>query len=76
MSLDQNNIEEENFLFGKNKELPFIVPQGYFDSFTATLINKVEALEELGEFAMLLSIDKKVAFSVPENYFSSVENGR
>lgn len=74
MSQDQNNIGEENFLFGKNKELPFVVPEGYFDLFTIKLINKIEALEELGEFATLSSIDKKVAFSIPENYFNSIEN--
>ena len=74
MSLDQNNIEEENFLFGKNKELPFIVPQGYFDSFAAILINRIEAMEELTEFEILKSLDKKTAFSVPENYFNSIDN--
>lgn len=75
MSLDQNNIEEENFLFGKNKELPFIVPQGYFDSFATILINRIEAMEELNEFETLKSLDKKTAFSVPENYFNAIENG-
>jgi hypothetical protein len=74
MSLDQNSIEEENFLFGKNKELPFVVPGGYFESFAAILINKIEALEELREFATLSNIDKKTVFSVPENYFNSIEN--
>jgi hypothetical protein len=75
MSVNYNNhSEEENFLFGKNKELPFIVPNGYFDSLTAIIINKIEALKELAEFETLSGIDKKTAFSVPENYFNSVEN--
>ncbi|MGZ4034230.1 MAG: hypothetical protein ACXVPU_16505 [Bacteroidia bacterium] len=69
-----NNSEEDNFLFGKNKELPFIVPQGYFDLFASQLINKIEALEELSEFETLASINKQTAFAVPENYFNGIEN--
>jgi hypothetical protein len=74
MSIDQNNREEENFLFGKNKELPFVVPKGYFYSLTAIIINKIEALEELGEFETLKSLDKKNVFTIPENYFGSAED--
>lgn len=69
-----NHSGEENFLFGKNKELPFVVPQDYFESLAARIIAKVEAANELNEFKTLSSIGKKPLFDVPEDYFNVSQN--
>lgn len=76
---DKNNInatgkEDENFLFGKNKELPFSLPTRYFDALSDKIKNKIEAEEELSSFALLSEMEKKSAFDVPAGYFSSLEN--
>ena len=70
------NIEkdDENFLFGKNREMPFAVPAQYFNSLEQRIINKIEAMEELNEFSILSAIDKQKEFIIPENYFSKAEN--
>ena len=75
--MDKNNnieMEDENFLFRKNKELPFITPSHYFDSLADRIINKVEAIEEVNEFGVLASLNKQPEFIVPENYFTKAEN--
>jgi hypothetical protein len=69
-----NNPENENFLFGKDKKLPFIVPDGYFDSFALLLIRKIEVMEEIREFSALSDIPKLQSYIVPENYFSASAN--
>ena len=73
---ENNNIEKdyENFLFGKNKEVPFIVPPHYFNSLEQRIINKIEAAEETSEFSILSNISKEKEFIIPENYFNDVEN--
>lgn len=48
---------------------PFSVPGNYFDSFSKKMMHKIELSEELKEFKLLSSIDKKLPFLVPENYF-------
>ena len=66
--------EDENFLFGKNREMPFDVPAQYFNSLEQRIINKMEAMEELNEFSILSAIDKQKEFIIPDNYFSKAEN--
>ena len=65
---------EENFLFGKDKKNPFVVPEGYFNSLTERIMKKAEIAHELEEFKNLASIDKKPLFDVPARYFSNSEN--
>lgn len=67
-------FEDENFLFGKNKELPFDAPVNYFDLLESRIINKIELAEEAKEFSVLANIEKVKTFEVPANYFSSLEN--
>lgn len=61
---DENNSLNEG---GKN---PFSLPEGYFDSFAHKMMRKIEIAEELKEFKLLSSIDKKLPFVTPGNYFS------
>lgn len=78
----RNNIQQE--LNELNSSLPsglnapvFNLPQGYFENFAASVlsrINKRSAREELAELSPLLAgIPKSSPFTVPENYFSSLE---
>lgn len=69
-----NDSEKEDFLFSKNKELPFTVPEGYFESFAVQLINKMDVMEELAEFSTLSAVPKQLLYTVPRNYFTSTEN--
>ncbi len=73
-NIDNQGLDEENFLFGKNKEIPFTTPPRYFDSLTDRIMNKIEVLEELSQFSMLADISKQTAFDVPANYFAEIEN--
>ncbi|MBA3706260.1 MAG: hypothetical protein H0W84_10300 [Bacteroidetes bacterium] len=69
-----NQPEEENFLFGKNKENPFDMPKGYFNSLPSRVMNKIEIVQELEQYRVLAAIDKQYYFSVPQNYFIKNEN--
>lgn len=64
-----NSNEENN---EPNKESnPFSLPGDYFNSFSKKMMLKIELVEELKEFALLSSIDKKLPFITPENYFET-----
>ncbi len=76
-----NQSEEENFLFGKDKKNPFVLPEGYFESLADKVINKIEVEEELKQYATLFAITspqtsarERGYFVVPENYFIKNEN--
>ncbi len=47
----------------------FKIPEGYFNLFSDKLFSKIELENELKEFKILASIEKKNAFSIPSNYF-------
>lgn len=49
------------------------MPEGYFGSFSKRMMHKIELAEELKEFKILSSLDKKLPFVAPENYFASAE---
>jgi hypothetical protein len=66
------NKNEENNL-NENEKNPFSLPEGYFDSFAQKMMRRIELAEELKEFPTLSSIDKKLPFVTPENYFVSNE---
>jgi hypothetical protein len=74
MKNNYDNFQEENFLFGKDKKLPFVLPEGYFDSFSSRLINKIEAEQELADYKMLASLKKPLLLSVPKDYFNSLSD--
>jgi hypothetical protein len=63
---------EENSKNKKN-ENPFSLPGGYFGSFSKKMMHKIELAEELKEFKMLSSIEKKLPFATPDNYFADAE---
>lgn len=71
---DEHNINENPGLPEKKKpgEEGFGLPEGYFDSFTSRLFNRMDADNELAEFKLLSSVPKQNAFAVPENYFEAV----
>lgn len=50
---------------------PFSMPDDYFNAFSKKMMFKIELAEELKEFKILSSIDKKSPFSTPLNYFES-----
>jgi hypothetical protein len=60
----------------------FSVPQGYFDGFAASVLQKLKGeipgsvSEELGSiYSLLAGISKKMPFTVPENYFTTNTEG-
>ena len=62
-----NNIEDWN----EGQENEFDIPKGYFESLPGKLFSKIELIEELKEFPLLVSLEKKNPFLVPENYFET-----
>lgn len=65
------NEKNNNKKPGENN--PFSLPDGYFNSFSKKMMLKIELAEELKEFKTLSSIEKKLPFVTPENYFASSE---
>lgn len=61
---NSNNNKHEN---------PFSLPEGYFGSFGKKMMHKIELAEELKEFKVLSSIEKKLPFATPDHYFASSE---
>lgn len=49
----------------------FEAPEGYFDSFSKRLMQKIEQEEELKEYPELAAIEKTNAFGVPDAYFET-----
>ncbi len=68
MSKNEENNNPDN-----KENNPFSLPEGYFGSFGKKMMLKIELAEELKEFKILSSIDKKLPFTTPDNYFASVE---
>lgn len=48
---------------------PFSLPGDYFSSFSKKMLHRIELADEIKEFEILSSIDKRVPFVTPENYF-------
>jgi len=80
-----NNQEEDNsYLQGLSKSMPYSVPVHYFESLSQIVWNKIQLEEETAALAPLLnSIGKQMPNAVPDNYFntitfkaSSAEKGR
>ncbi len=67
------STNEENSNNKKNENNPFSLPEGYFGSFGKKMMLKIELAEELKEFKVLSSLDKKLPFATPDNYFASSE---
>jgi hypothetical protein len=78
----RNNIQAE--LNELNSSLPsglhepvFNLPNGYFENFAALMLAKIKTgsvQDELSELSPLLAgISKKTPFTIPENYFSSLQ---
>lgn len=63
---------KENSNNKQNENNPFSLPEGYFGSFGKKMMLKIELAEELKEFKILSSIDKKLPFATPDNYFSTL----
>src|SRR5689334_9713028 len=76
-----NNIQDE--LRDLNSELPasngtpFSVPEGYFEGFAASVMNRIHnpalsAAAEIAELSPLLSaISRTMPYQLPEGYFQS-----
>lgn len=57
-----------------NSSNAFGLPLDYFASFEQKLNQKLEAENELEEFPLLSSVDKKTPFTLPQHYFKSLQN--
>lgn len=58
----------------KQSKVPFTTPEGYFNSLNQTIVSKIEEAEkqnELNQFPNLLSANKEMPYSIPEQYFTS-----
>src|SRR5688572_2831070 len=64
---------EENSNKNNKENNPFGLPEGYFGSFGKKMMHKIELAEELKEFKILSSIEKKLPFVTPDNYFARSE---
>jgi len=73
MENNYNNFQEENFLSGKDKKNSFVLPEGYFNSLSTRVLNRIEHEKELREFK-ILTANRQLKFAVPQNYFSSLTN--
>lgn len=62
---ENNNFNEYPNNFG--------LPGDYFQKSAASILNKIEWMEEHKEFKRLLEIKKETGFVVPENYFDNSE---
>jgi hypothetical protein len=65
-------MNEEQHNLGDKKNSGFGMPDGYFDSFDARLMKKIELQEELSEFPTLSSIKKENPFFVDASYFEDL----
>ncbi len=74
MENNNDTFSEEKFLSGNDKKNSFVVPEGYFNSFSTRLLNRIEYEEELAPFKILTSTNRQLKFIVPRNYFSSLTN--
>ncbi|MGZ3885286.1 MAG: hypothetical protein ACXVPQ_03270 [Bacteroidia bacterium] len=68
-----NENDQNNELNDKGKN-PFSLPGDYFGSFSKKMLYKIELADEIKEFKMLSSIDKRLPFVTPENYFAQAAN--
>lgn len=75
MNKNENNFnDDQNSPFDENGEKGFEMPLHYFDSFESKLRQKLEIENELQEFSILNSIKKTNTFTVPIEYFNSIED--
>ncbi|MGZ3863219.1 MAG: hypothetical protein ACXVPN_12430 [Bacteroidia bacterium] len=51
------------------KAVNFTVPANYFETLTASILNKIEVVEEVKAYTTLASVDKQNSYAVPEKYF-------
>lgn len=65
-------MNEEQHNLGDKKNSGFGMPDGYFESFDARLMKKIEMQEELSEFPTLSSIKKENPFFVDASYFEDL----
>jgi len=47
----------------------FVVPANYFETLTASILNKIEIAEEIKGYVTLASVEKQNVFAVPGKYF-------
>jgi hypothetical protein len=71
---DDNLPEDPDFSFNQGEKRPFGLPSDYFSSFEEKLKSRLGAENELSDFPLLSSIQKRQAFEVPANYFSEAQN--
>ena len=73
MDNNYDNFQEKHFLSQWDKKNSFVLPKGYFDSLSASILNKIEHEQELAAFKVL-GQNKQSKFTVPQNYFNNLAN--
>jgi hypothetical protein len=71
MNEEERNNDNCNF---SDKEDSFSLPENYFDSFTSKLFKKIAEDEELKDYTLLTSLQKKNPFTIPIGYFELKED--
>jgi len=71
--MNEEDINKDNLDFS-DKEDDFSLPKNYFDSFSSRLFKKIAEGEELKDYPLLVSLQKKNLFTVPADYFNLKED--
>lgn len=74
MENDYDNYPEENFLSNIERKNSFDYPEGYFETLSLRLLNRIEFENELEEYKTLATMNRQLKFSIPENYFNNLAN--
>ncbi len=65
--------EENTFIQGLPKGMPYKVPTDYFESVGKNILNSIQIDDETEEIAPLLnSLGKEMPYAIPENYFDTI----
>jgi len=71
--MNNDELNKDNFNLS-DKEDNFSLPENYFDSFSARLLKKMTSNNELNDYPLLTSLQKKNLFAVPVDYFDLKED--
>jgi len=69
-----NHGDTENFLKGFPLEMPYVVPEGYFNTLNNQILNRIQIEEERTSLIPALNgIDKKMPNTIPKDYFENLK---
>ena len=69
-----HHYEENSYIEGMTKQMPYTVPLQYFESLGINVINRIQLEEEIAAIAPLLNTaGKQMPYSIPDNYFETID---